>query len=212
MRKHFFGLVLSLTPLLGAAQSGPGVYILVDNRTVVYQGDLDISGRGLVARPATGKKQVWQASEVYWARVDNRRYLPVGGFQVNPSPRSRVEHGLAQLLDSGRVSLLRYDYEVGGGGLSAMPGGVMGGSPTSTRSIYLLQFPTEDDALAIPMNLLSGKGAAFREMLAPYFASRPDLLQQLENGVVARRNLLAFVHAFNTGQPFLPQSGENAAE
>jgi hypothetical protein len=212
VRKYFFGVVLALVPVLASAQSGPGVYILVDNRTVVYKGDLDISGRGLVARPATGKKQVWQASEVYWARVENRRYLPVGGFQVNPSPRSRVEHGLAQLLDSGRVSLLRYDYEVGGGGFSAMPGGAMGGSPTSTRSIYLLQSPTEDDALAIPMSLFSGKGTEFRQMLAPYFASRPDLIQQLESGAVARRNLQAFIHAFNIGKPFLPKSGESISE
>ena len=212
MKKSLCGFVLSLLPLLAHAQSGPGVYILVDNRTVVYQGDLNITGQNLIARPATGKKQVWQASEVYWARIENRHYLPVGGFQVNPSPRSRVEYGLAQLLDSGRVSLLRYDYEVSGGGFSAMPGGGMSGPYSSTRSVYLLQLPTEDDALAIPMNLLSGKGTEFRQILGPYFASRPDLIQQLESGAVARRNLPAFVHAFNTGQPFLPKAAESASE
>ncbi|MCI1186854.1 hypothetical protein MON38_05440 [Hymenobacter sp. DH14] len=211
MKKCICGLALLLGPLLASAQSGLGTYILVDNRTVVYKGDLDVSGRGLVARPENGKKQVWQASEVYWARIGNRRYLPVGGFQVNPSPRSRVEHGLAQVLDSGRVLLLRYDYDVGGG-FSGMPGTNMVVNPTSTRSIYLLQVPAEDDALAIPMNLLSGKGPEFRQMLAPYFASRPDLIQQLESGVVARRNLPAFVHAFNTGQPFIPKADEGTSE
>ena len=206
-------LLLSL-PMLAAAQAEAGTYILVDNRQVVYQGDLVITGQKLVAR-AGGKKKVWQASEVYWARIGRRHFLPVGGFQTTPSPYSRVERGLAEILDSGRVSLLRYDYEVQSGGMGgAGMNGVGMGAPTfytATKSVYLLQVPTEDEAQAIPMNLLSGKGNEFRAMLTPYFSSRPDLLELLEKGVIKRGNLAAFFHAFNTKQPFVEQPGTASA-
>ena len=62
------------------------------------------------------------------------------------------------------------------------------------------------------MNRLSGKGSEFREMLAPYFSTRPDLLQQLEKGEVSRRNLAAFVHAYNTKQPFVAKPEDASKE
>jgi len=189
-------------PLAAMAQSGPGTYILVDNRTVTYNGNLEIFDRGLTSKEGKGKKKVWQASEVYWARVGTHRYLPVGGFQVPAGLLlKKVEHGLAEVLDSGRVALLRYDYTVGG----PMPSGPQGNfaSYSNTVSTYLLQVPTEENTLVIPMSRLSGKGSEFREMLAPYFSSRPDLVAQLQKGDVSRRNLAAFVHAYNTKQPFV---------
>ncbi|MDB5268373.1 MAG: hypothetical protein JWP58_1413 [Hymenobacter sp.] len=198
---------MAALPVVAAAQSGPGTYILVDNRQVQYTGNLDIFDRGLTSKEGKGKKKVWQASEVYWARIGTHRYLPVGGFRVPAGLRFvNVEHGLAEILDSGRVSLLRYDYSVGG----PVPTGPVGGFSTSSVSAYLLQVPDEEKALVIPMNRLSGKGSEFREMLAPYFATRADLLQQLEKGDVSRRNLAAFVHAYNTKQPFVakPEDAE----
>ncbi len=195
-------LALLALPLVGTAQSGPGTYILVDNRQVVYAGDLDVSGYRLKSKEGkAGEKPkivTWQASEVYWARVGQQRYLPVSNFSIPAGLGfKKMNHGLAEVLDSGRVTLLRYDYEVGGGGTGPA------GFSTRTVSAYLLQVPDEEDALLIPMNFLSGKGAEFREMLAPHFSTRPDLLKQLEKGEVARRNLVAFVHAYNTKQPFV---------
>lgn len=185
-------------PLAAMAQSGPGTYILVDNRTVTYNGNLEIFDRGLTSKEGKGKKKVWEAGEVYWARIGTHHFLPVSGFRVPAGLRFiNVEHGLAEVLDSGRVSLLRYDYQIG----SAMSGPVDGLSGTS--STYLLQVPTEENTLVIPMSRLSGKGSEFREMLAPYFSSRPDLVAQLQKGDVSRRNLAAFVHAYNTKQPFV---------
>ena len=209
--KKILSSLLLLLPLLAAAQAEPGTYILVDNRQVVYRGDLTITGQRIISREAGSKKKKWQASEVYWAGVGKRHYLPVGGFQTTPSPYSRVERGLAEILDSGRVTLLRYDYEVKN--MSSGMGAGSTGMPvaySATKSVYLLQIPTEEDAQAIPMNLLSGKGTEFRQMLAPYFSSRPDLLELLEKGEISRRNLAAFVHALNAKQAYVAPHSESA--
>ena len=210
IKSLFLFIGLLVLPLVGAAQSGPGTYILVDNRQVVYTGDLDISGLRLVSKEGKEKEKpktvTWQASEVYWARVGQQRWLPVSNFPIPAGLGfKKVEYGLAEVLDSGRVLLLRYDYEVGGGGMGPA------GFSTRTMSVYLLQVPDDENALLIPMNFLSGKGTEFREMLAPHFSARPDLLQQLEKGEVARRNLVAFVHAYNTKQPFVAKP-ENAQQ
>ncbi|MDB5233656.1 MAG: hypothetical protein JWR44_649 [Hymenobacter sp.] len=213
MLRLFLLASLLALPLFTRAQAGQGTYILVDNRLKTYTGTLEIFDRGLTAKEDRGKKKVWEASEIYWARVGNHRYLPVGGFQVSPAPKSRVEHGMAELLDSGRVSLLRYDYNVGSPGVGvADVGGGFSPGYASTLSVYLLQVPNEEDALAIPINRLTGKGAELRQMLAPYFASRADLVQQLESGAVTRRTLTAFVHAYNSGQPFVPKPGDAGSE
>jgi hypothetical protein len=188
--------------LLGNSAAGPGTYLLVDNRLKVYMGNLAIDENSLTAKEGKNKKQVWKASEVYWARIGTKRYMPVTGFQLPGMLRPRIiPYGLAELLDSGRLSLLRYDQHSSAPGSNASGGYV--GPSGATTSYYLLQPATEENAATIPMNLLSGKGPEFREMLSPYFASRPDLQAQLAKGDVARRNLAAFFHAFNTGQPFV---------
>ena len=201
--KKILSSLLLLLPLLVAAQAEPGTYILVDNRQVVYHGKLKIVHGELRARDDSGKRQVWQPDEVYWARVGTQAYLPAKDFQIpNILSFRPIAYGLAAVLDSGRLTLLRYDYEVGGPGTMGANGS-MGGMGSMTNSAYLLQLPTEESAQLIPMNYLSGKGADFKAMLAPYFASRPDLVQLLEKGEISRRNLAAFVHAFNTKQPFV---------
>ncbi len=201
MKKTLSSLLL-LLPLLAAAQAEPGTYLLVDNRQVVYHGKLKIVNGELRARDDGGKRQVWKPDEVYWARVGTQPYLPEKDFQIPNALSFRpVAYGLAAVLDSGRLTLLRYDYEVGGPGMGT--NGSMGGMGSTTLSAYLLQLPTEESAQLIPMNYYSGKGADFKAMLAPYFASRPDLVQLLEKGEISRRNLAAFVHAFNTKQPFV---------
>lgn len=197
-----------MLPLVGIAQSGPGAYILVDNRLKVYTGNLEVFERGLTSKEGKGKKKTWEANEVYWARVGTRHYMPVKGFEIMGALRPRIiDQGLAEVLDSGRVSLLRYDQQVNSSTMNSR-GSYTGMS--STVSTYLLQSATDENAVTIPMNRLSGKGPEFQAMLSPYFSSRPDLQAQLAKGEVRRRNLAAFFHAFNTGQPFIakPEDAE----
>lgn len=201
--KKILSSLLLLLPLLVAAQAEPGTYILVDNRQVVYHGKLNIVNGELRARDEGGKRQVWKPDEVYWARVGAQSYLPAKDFQIpNVLSLRPIAYGLAAVLDSGRLTLLRYDYEVGGAVSTSGIGG-MSGIGSRINSAYLLQLPTEESAQLIPMNYYSGKGADFKAMLAPYFASRPDLVLLLEKGEISRRNLAAFVHALNTKQPFV---------
>ena len=212
--KAFLATLMLMLPFISSAQllmleGEPGSYILVDNRLTAYKATMLVNEHGLIAKDGKNKKQVWKASEVYWASVGKRHYWPVTGFEIMGTLRPRlIEHGLAELLDSGRVSLLRYDQQMNTGTINS------GGSyvpMNNTVSTYLLQLATEENAVTIPMNRLSGKGPEFQAMLSPYFSSRPDLQAQLAKGEVRRRNLAAFFHAFNTGQPFVakPEDADN---
>jgi hypothetical protein len=198
MRKLLLGAAL-LLPFLSHAQMpansvaiGPGesgYYLLVDSRLKTYPARLKVYQNLLVAKDGQGKTSKWKPEQVYYVRAGAQRYVPAQGFTIKVGLGTQeVERPVfVELLDSGRVALMRYRYPTGNGGV---------------WTAYLLQRASDENATAIPYNQLTGGGKKFREALGPYVAQRPDLQQLLTAGNISIDNFAAFVRALNSGQPF----------
>ncbi|TVT43514.1 hypothetical protein FNT36_05345 [Hymenobacter setariae] len=169
-----------------------GSYILVDNIRVRYTGKLKIFTKELVVKEK-GKTIHWHPDEVHSIRIGERRYTTARGFRTKSGFGSRVEENnvFVELLDSGKISLMRYDYSVGAPGSS------------SQLTAYLLKEADQDTAVTIPVSVYTGKGKRFRDALAPYVMKRPDLVKLLEDGSISIESLPALIHALNTNSPFI---------
>lgn len=193
MHKHFSLLICFLCPLWSLAQFVPGAYILLANPQKVYTGDLKYEESKLIVRDKTGAKTKYQTDEVYYARtVDNRRYISASGFEgLSTFGTTMKGNTLVELVDSGQVCLMQYAHSSNSGS---------GGSVTLVT--YLVKQAGMPNAIAIPGYVWTNQGKKFCEALAPYVLNRPDLQKLLFDHRINDRNLPAFFHALNSGQPF----------
>jgi hypothetical protein len=157
------------------------------------------SGNLVVKQTMKGPTVKYPWEEVLSYRLGMSRYIRMSGFLIkSPSGWGEqiADNAFVQLLDSGTVSLMRYENKSMGNQLQP-------------PAIYLLKRTSEKDATAIPYRVLDGAGKPFWEALAPYVTERPDLVSVLNSKKVTVFSLQAFIHAFNTRQPFLnyPMSG-----
>lgn len=177
------------TLLVGAGE--PGYYILTDNRIKQYPAKLKVFASQLVAKDERGEISKWKPEEVYYVRTAKQRFIALQDFSIkNTLGYLEIKKPVfVQLLDSGTFCLMRYD----GGYLPAL---------------LLARTGAEEPPLTIPYDASSGigkhlgAGKKFREALAPYAATRPDLQQLLADKKISIDNLAFFVRAINTGKPF----------
>ncbi|MBT2557185.1 hypothetical protein J7E24_05270 [Hymenobacter sp. ISL-91] len=168
-----------------------GYYILTDNRIKQYPARLKVFASQLVAKDERGEVSKWKPEEVYYVRTAKQRFIALQDFSIkNTFGYLEIKRPVfVQLLDSGTFCLMRYD------------GGYI---PT----LLLARTGVEERPLTIPYDASSGigkhlgAGKKFREALAPYVTTRPDLQQLLADKKVSIDNLAFFVKAINTGQPF----------
>jgi hypothetical protein len=185
-----------------------GSYVLENAPSVRHVGLIGAGTKKLHIKGYEGKLTTYPWAEVRTYRLGNSRYVKASGFIIKMTLSERVaDHEFVQLLDSGTVSLMRYEY-ASTGGFAAMPAvggapGLLGAGSISRPSIYLLQRAGEDSAIEIPYSVMDGSGKKFREALAPFVASRPDLVKVLAAKKITVYNLETFIHAFNTHEPFL---------
>ncbi|MGI4736686.1 MAG: hypothetical protein ACRYG7_16050 [Janthinobacterium lividum] len=202
----FFGLLVSARPahaqqqksLLFGESAQPGTYTLVDDIRKRYQGALQVYAHELVVKDPAGHTTKYRPEEIYRVQLGDVRYITASGFQTKSGFWSitHSEQSFVELLDSGRVTLCRFRYSVGGPSYS------------STNLVtYMLLDAATDSVTTIPVSVYTGKGKRFRDALAPFVAQRPDLLALLQAGTVTIDQLPAFVHALNFQLPFTAAAG-----
>jgi hypothetical protein len=171
-----------------------GTFRLKSSPAVRRSGLLRAGGSTLAVKQSPTSSVVkYPADDVQSYCLGLRNYVRASGFRLkSPSGWSTqtAESEFVELLDSGSVSLLRYEYPANAGFYGAV-------------AIYLLQRAGEGQATAIPYNIMDGAGKNFREVLAPYVTARPDLLALLRAKKITIYNLQTFIHASNYRQPFL---------
>lgn len=182
----------------------PGTYILDADRKTRHDAELKLkSSTQLVVRAGGKQNLTLRPKDIYSFRIGLRRYRTASGFEVKMGlGREYVDEGFVELLDSGQVLLMRYDYEIGSPGHMGA-GGMMSGGFSYAESVYLLRGANSYSAPVV----IKGNGNAkeqelLKSTLAYYVAQRPDLAQLLQDGRIFIGNLQSFVHAINTGQPF----------
>lgn len=165
------------------------------NKAEAQQGLLKLGGKNLVVKQyPSGPSTKYPWADVTSYCLGLQKFIRASGFVMrSPSGWSHqpAEEEFVELLDSGAVSLMRYKQ---------FHSNQMGGS---YEVLYLLQRAGQPDAVAIPFSLLDGAGKKFREFLAPYIASRPDLVTVVNAKKVTIYNLSTFLHAYNKQEPFL---------
>jgi hypothetical protein len=164
---------------------------------VRYTGQLKVSARQLTAKDPQGKKTVWQPNDVARLTVGSKRYTTTQGFVIHNGLWNHVEDKkvFVELLDSGRVSLLRYTTRVKSGQLGT----------SAEFTAYLVQ----EASRLVAQTLYIDNGGHYTtnyhdldEALRPYAAGRADLLQLLNTNQVSPTQLTKFFHALNTNTLF----------
>jgi hypothetical protein len=180
-------------PLMSNAQFVPGTYILMDNLQQIHTGDLKYQESTLSVKDKIGKKTKYKADEVYYARTaDNHRYISTNGFEALSTFGTKIMgNTLVELLDSGQVCLMRYDYTTSIGTGSGI-----------SQFMYLIKQEGMVNSTTIPGYVWTNQGKKFYNTIIPFAANRPDLQKLLADHRINDRNLPAFFHAINSGQPF----------
>jgi hypothetical protein len=211
MRFLFFLALLGLAvPQIVRAQFNsfePGSYVLQNSPTVWRQSLLKLRGNDqLIAKDEKGKKLTLTPQQVRSFRLGSQKYTTAGNFEVNPGSAfgGMVERAFVELIDSGKVSLLRYEYTTGNGAPMMGANGAMTGGYSSTKTLYLLRLAGRSNDYPIPANGLTGAGRKFRDALLPHLAGRPDLIKLLEDQRILAEDMPLVVRALNTGQPMPP--------
>lgn len=199
---YFFVFILSLSITHAQVQKGmlfggrakTGYYILNANPQVGYTGKIKVYAKELIVKNSQGKDLKYKADEVYWAKIDTIRYTTANNFTIKSGFGSfnQTSKLFVEIVDSGQVSLYRYNY--------SYPGSAAGS--TTDLVTFILHDATTNSITTLPVSVYTGKGQRFREALTPYVEARPDLLQLLEDGHITIDNLPLLLHALNYAEPF----------
>jgi len=204
MRLFYLTVCSLVTSHAVVAQSSfqAGSYVLEKDASVRHNGLIKAGNKNLRVQADQEKTATYPWADVHSYRIGPSRYVKASGFTIQTGFSAReATNDFVQLLDSGAVSLFRYEYPLTGG--TPGFGGSPGLGPSSRPSIYLLQRASEASLTEIPYSVMDGSGKKFREALAPFITSRPDLVKVLAAKKITVYNLQTFIHAFNTQEPFL---------
>lgn len=182
---------------LTGPEEAEGTYVLLADPQVRHSGRLKVSARQLTAVDPQGQKTTWQPSDVARLTVGAKRYTTAQGFVIHNGLWNHAEDKkvFVELLDSGRVSLLRYTSRVKSGQLGT----------SADFTAYLVQDASQAAAQTLYIDAGGHYSAINRELddaLRPYAVSRPDLLQLLATNRVSPIQLTRFFHALNTNTAF----------
>lgn len=182
---------------LNGPEEAAGTYVLLTDPQVRHTGRLKVSARQLTAVDPQGQKTTWQPTDVARLTVGSKRYTTAQGFVIHNGLWNHMEDKkvFVELLDSGRVSLLRYTSRVKSGQLGT----------SADFTAYLVQDAGRAVAQTIYIDAGNHYTANYRELddaLRPYAAGRADLLQLLDANKISPVQLTRFFHALNTTTPF----------
>lgn len=199
MFKHVF-LISFLLPVASRAQYVQGTYALAENPQRNYRTAMQVSGNGLKIKAEKGKAARVPAAAILYAKTANHQtFVPASGFLVPAGVAYQtMPSTLVELLDSGRVSLLRYESSTAG--VKGYDGTY---EQTGQVSVYLARPAGAAEAVSLPPYAWTNGGVKLHAALRPYAAGRPDLLALLAGSTIREFSLPAFFHALNSGQPFV---------
>lgn len=196
----FVGTSLAARAQVSLSLRGPegaeGSYVLFNEPQVRHTGVLKVTAKQLAVKDPDGQKFTLRPGEVTSLRVGPQRYTTAQGFVVRNGLFEHLEDDkvFVELLDSGRVSLLRYTSRLRTGQLGTASDFTAylvreGAGPAATtlytdNGVYLKNYQALDAALR------------------PYAAARPDLLRLLDANRVGPTQLVRFFHALNTSSDF----------
>jgi hypothetical protein len=196
----FFGTKLAAQAQVSMSLRGPegaeGSYVLFNDPQVRHAGLLKVSAKQVAVKAPDGQKFTLRPGEVTSLRVGQQRYTTAQGFTVRNGLFSHLEDDkvFVELLDSGRVSLLRYTSRIRTGQLGT----------ASDFTAYLVREGTQPTATT----LYTDTGSYLKNYqelnaaLRPYAANRADLLKLLDANRVGPTQLTRFFHALNTNSDF----------
>ncbi|WP_426060258.1 hypothetical protein [Hymenobacter sp. B1770] len=173
MRALLFIIITLIVPHFVQAQSdfAKGTFRLKKIPEIQMSGLLR-SGSSLdVKQTPDGPSVKYPWEDILSYKTGIYRYIRASGFTMrNLSGWSHeiADNRFVLLLDSGAVSLMRYEYDFALYNTNQPP-----------PSIILLQRANEKEATDIPYSVFEGGGKKFRESLKPYVTERPDLLALL---------------------------------
>jgi hypothetical protein len=182
---------------LSGPEEAEGSYVLLADPQVRHTGRLKVSARQLAAIDPQGQKTTWQPTDVARLTVGSKRYTTAQGFVIHNGLWNHTEDKkvFVELLDSGRVSLLRYTSRVKSGQLGT----------SAEFTAYLVQDASQAVAQTLYIDAGNHYTANYRELddaLRPYAEGRADLLQLLATSKVSPIQLTRFFHALNTNTAF----------
>lgn len=185
-----------------AAESTGNYYVLKESPGVrITSWFAYVNSSELLATSKHGRKYTLKAQHVLSLRWKQRNFLTVGGFEVRKGlTKVLVDYGFAEVLDTGRVVLLRYEYTTSIPLPLPVGGALTVASIPDSHAIYLLR----DSAGMVAMPVWARRGQEQRVALRPYVASRPDLVAALGDRRFNENSLPAVIRALNSGQPFVP--------
>jgi len=199
----FVGILFS--HLLLAQGFQPGSCIFGNDGRTKHTGMIRFHSNYLDFKNEKGEVIKLLPEDVYRFQIGNNKFTTAEGFVVPTAIAEKtMKLTFVQLLDSGQVLLMRYDEEGRNAPIMGAGGSMMSYGRNYTLSTYLLQMPNEAEATSLPKN-----SKEFRKALAAYVTTREDLAKLLSDKRISQRNLQAFIHALNTGQPFVdvPRTG-----
>ncbi|AII53155.1 hypothetical protein [Hymenobacter sp. APR13] len=206
--KPLYILVLALLlPQILLAQFNPfkpGSYILAGAGAVRQSAKLKLrSSELLIAKHADNSTRQLTPTAVASFRIEQKRFVTATNFEVPIGFGKTVDEAFVELLDSGQMVLMRYEYTVGAPMMMGA-GGTMSGGGSSTYDVYLLRWANETAITPVTANRLTGGGRKFRDALLPHLRMRDDLAKLVEDGSVTVDGLPALIRALNTGQAYAP--------
>ena len=192
---------LLLAQIMPRKVSGVGYYTLPTLGTV-FTTELSfvLYEMQVVVKDSHDNRIKFTPSQVSAFTVEKRRFVAINNIALKEKYRGIPKSLFAEQLDSGQLAIYK---------LHAMNAGHYYTIPVTpvfenTFDIYLINSSSEPIYTVIPDDKMGGKKDT-QEKLFPYFTARPDLLKVLQAKgptSVITDNLLAIIHAFNTGQPY----------
>ncbi|MBG8555670.1 hypothetical protein [Hymenobacter guriensis] len=184
----------------------PGSYVLAGNPQIQHKGLLKLKdAKLLVVRHDQGETTKLTPKDVSSFQIGTKRYLKASGFEENKAfTEDAADEVFVELLDSGQVLLMRYEYAVNSAPRMGANGAMAGGGKAIYET-YLLKWSNGSAVSAVPAGNMTGGGRKFREMILPYLSSRPDLVKLVEDKQAILLDLKRLIHALNTGKPYVPE-------
>ena len=198
----FFALLFSVTKSSGQKISSyeTGSYIVAGAPFVHVPGKLKTkSNHLLLVKTPQGKKLQFFPEQIISFRVGTRKFVVVDEFKIGSETAPR---GFAEIIDSGQVFLMRYLFT--SDAPPVVTSSKFGATGSSPKPYYLLCKPNGYQSPTVLIDdSFYGIRRIFNRTLLPFVPSqRPDLIKIVKQNTVTPRNIKAFIHALNTGQPF----------
>jgi hypothetical protein len=175
-----------------------GSYVLRNQPSVRHYGQLKLrNGRKLVVKTIAGKTRRIKARKALSYSIGQHRYSVINQLQFYIGSHLDLvseKAAYAQVLDSGKVVLLRYDHLFN----------------TGIDWLFLYRYPTSvylvrdqpDSAFAAIGDTFDK--VYFQQHVRQFLVTRADLVNMLDAGLITYQNFPSAIHALNQNLPFCP--------